>query len=98
MHNRQLLQNSRLLSFSVEAHKLATLTVLCLVAFVIVCTSRSRNRGHNYVLCSRTHVTVFKCRPANSHDFVVSLTIFCLFSRSYDKTPKLTVEVCKVAE
>ena len=30
-------------------------------------------------------------RPANSHDSAVSLTIFKLFSRPYDKSPNLTV-------
>ena len=30
-------------------------------------------------------------RPANSHGFAVSLTVFCHFSRSHDKAPSLTV-------
>ena len=29
-------------------------------------------------------------RPANSHGSAVSLTIFCHFSRSHDKSPNLT--------
>ena len=48
----------------------------------------------------------YSARPANSHGFAVSLTIFCHFSRSHDKAPNLTVfwqksfwkEVNKVVE
>ena len=36
-------------------------------------------------------IVLHPCRPANSHGFAVSLTIFCHFSRSHDKAPNLTV-------
>ena len=35
----------------------------------------------------RTHMIEGYSRPANSHDLVVRLTIFDLFSRSHDQVP-----------
>ena len=45
-------------------------------------TAQRRERLENFDL--------YSFRPANSHGFAVSLTIFCHFSRSHDKAPNLT--------
>ena len=43
------------------------------------------------LISSKVQVKSEHLRPANSHGFAVSLTIFCHFSRSPDKAPNLTV-------
>ena len=49
-------------------------------------TDRTGSAGPAYVRLTGANCAC--CRPATSHSFAVSLTIFDTFSRSHDKGPK----------
>ena len=74
---------------------LLILAIIDIVGNVIVCAIIKRNRDMRYifilVLFTVEPLHNAHRRPANSHGFAVSLTIFCHFSRSPDKAPNLTV-------